>query len=125
MYGYTPTNTFKVYTAGSGRIRGILKDCEGDLILQAQVASITLTIFQYGMGQYTAVPNYTAASIPITAILDQPATDCEGREFNLDFDPYDGEHPPFPTRNAFYVIELVFTSTNGTKSVHQIQAQSV
>ena len=124
VYGYTPTNVTTVYTAGSGRIRGWLRDCEGEPITQSQVSAIAVTIWQVAMGTYTAVPNYSNKSVPTTAIMDEPLIDCDERLYNLDFDPYDGEHPPFPTRDAYYIVEVVFTSTGGNKSVHQIKVHS-
>ena len=113
-----------VYTSGSGRIRGLLRDCNQTLVTQADVTGIKLNIFEYSMGQYTPVPGYSNATIPTSAILDTPATDCEGNRFNFDTDPDDGVHPPFPNRNMTYIVEVILTSTNGTKSVHQLEAFS-
>lgn len=44
-----------VYTSGSGRIRGVLTDCNGTQILPENVAGIRLNIFRYVMGNYDPV----------------------------------------------------------------------
>ena len=113
-----------VYTAGSGRIRGLLRDCDNVPVTRGDITDIRLNIFEYGMGQYTPVVGYQNKELPLDAVLNETQTDCEGNRFNFDVDPADGVHAPFPARNATYVVEVVFTSTNGTRSVHQIEAYS-
>ena len=113
-----------VYTAGSGRLRGLLRDCNDVLVTRSDITDIRLNIFEYGMGQYTPVAGYQNKQLPLDAVLEQVATDCEGNRFNFDVDPADGTPPPFPARNATYIVEVIFTSTNGTRSVHQLEVFS-
>lgn len=113
-----------VYTSGSGRIRGVLTDCNGTQILPENVAGIRLNIFKTFMGNCDSVPGYTNKEIPTTAILSEPSEDCEGHEFNFECDPDDGVNPPFPERNTNYIVEVIFISQNNKKSVHQLEVRS-
>lgn len=113
-----------VYTSGSGRIRGLLRDCNQTLVQPEDVTAIRLNIFKYFMGQYEPVTGYQNKSILTDAVLAEAETDCEGNRFNFDFDPDDGTHPPFPERNMTYIVEVIIFSTNNTKSVHQLEVFS-
>ena len=124
-YGYSPTNVQTVYTSGSGRIRGLFTTLDGTPVRPEEVRDITLTILHKFLGQYTPVSHYNGVSIPVAQALSATVqTDPEGQRYNLDFDPYDGEHFPFPTRDTYYTLELVFTSRNGARSVHQLEVRS-
>ena len=113
-----------VYTSGSGRIRGLLTDCAGTMVTAADVSEIRLNIFRYTMGNYEPVTGYENKEVLTSAILSEPSEDCEGHEFNFDCDPDDGTNPPFPERNVQYIVEVIFVSTTGTKSVHQLEVRS-
>lgn len=113
-----------VYTSGSGRVRGLLKDCAGTTVTAENVTVIRLNIFKTFLGTCEPVTGYENRTIPTSAILSEPLEDCEGHEYNVDFDPDDGINPPFPERNVQYVVEVIFISTTGTKSVHQLEVRS-
>lgn len=113
-----------VYTAGSGRIRGALTDCDGAYVTPDMVSAIHVNILRKYMGESIPVEGYSGKEIPLSAILDEVKTDHNGLPYNVDFDPYDGANPPYPVRDAGYIVEVIFTSTNGTKSVHQIEVES-
>lgn len=103
---------------------GMLTDCNGTAVTSEKIAEIRLNIFKTYMGKFFPVTEYENVSISRRAILDEPQIDCEGNVFNVDFDPDDGINPPFPERSTQYVVELIFVSTTGSRSVRQLEVRS-
>ena len=113
-----------VYTSGSGHVRGFLQDCDGNTVTREMVTDIRVNIFRKYLGEYIPIDAYMDKSIPLTAILEEVKIDHDQKQYNVDFDPFDGINSPFPVRNAGYVIEVIFQATTGERSVHQVEAES-
>lgn len=109
----------QVSAGGSLHFRLLLTDCAGVPVTQNQISSIHLNLFEL-LPPQTPVEGYTSLSVPITSVLETVQTDEEGREFNVDFNPYAAGKPMFPKRQTSYAAEIVFTDMNGKPSAHQI-----
>ena len=97
---------------GSCTLRAQLTDCEGTMVSPSDVAAITLNIYEY-LNPSAHVDGYYDLAIPTTAMLATYAEDCQGRKYNFSYNPYHDNKPMFPRRQTVYVVEVVWTDTNG------------
>ena len=114
----------QISAGGSLHFRLYLTDCSGLPVTPDQVASIHFTLFEL-LPPHDPVEGYSSLTIPTTAILESVQTDEDGREFNVDFNPYVPGRPMFPERFTSYGAEIVFYDMNGKPSAHQIQVDAI
>ena len=92
------------------------KDCAGNAITPADVASIKYTVYELGYGgSRTAVTGHTNVSCSVAScVLSTPATDAEtNQQYNVKIPISAASTPPFPKVGATYEIEVVMTDLNG------------
>ena len=92
------------------------KDCAGEAITQADVASLKYTVYELGYGgSRTAVTGHTNVSCSVAScVLNTPATDPEtGEDYNVRVPISAAVNKPFPNVGSTYEIELILTDTNG------------
>ena len=109
-------NEIQVNPNSGIRLRGLYKDCAGDNVTAADVSSASYTVWLKNTwaGTTVAVPNHTNVTIPTSSFIGTPTTDPEtGLYYNFSYEVSAKTHPPFPTNNAHYVVEVVTKDLNG------------
>ncbi|MDO4585249.1 MAG: hypothetical protein Q4D62_14235 [Planctomycetia bacterium] len=113
-----------VYSSGSVFIRAMLTDCNGDAVLPEAVSAIHLNVLEY-LPPQEKVTAYYGKVIPLSAMLAEVQTDCDGETFNFEHNPYDGVNPIFPKRQTTYIVEVVWFDKNGLPSAHQVEVDAL
>ena len=103
----------KVSTVGSYKILAKITDCNGNLVLPAQVSAIKVKISEY-LSPDTVVDGYNLYAMDTAGMYSTLQTDEEGFQYNFAGNPFHDNKPMFPRHGVTYLVELVWYDSAGT-----------
>lgn len=101
----------KVSTVGSYKILAKIADCNGTLVLPAQVTDIKVKISEY-LSPDVVVDGYNMHSIGTSGMLLTAQTSEDGFVYNFAANPYHDGKAMFPRHGVTYLVELVWYDEN-------------